>query len=86
MSHLAISLNDEPSLIFCIMAARSMRARSLMREQVARAYFCRGGTTLGDEYFAGVESEEKGAISTRGEMNLAGEGAASNPGGDANAR
>ncbi len=66
------------------MAARSMRARSLMREQVARAYFWRGGTTLGDAYFAGDESEEKGAISTRGEINLAGEGVAPNPEGDAN--
>ena len=68
-----MSLNDDPSLIFCIMAARSVRALSLMREHEASAYFCRGGRALGDTYFEGDASEDCNAASSLERAELAGE-------------
>ena len=77
-----MSLNDDPSLIFCIMAARSVRALSLMREHVASAYFCRGGRALGDTYFEGDASEDSNAASSLELAELAGEEAKPSAGGN----
>ena len=85
MSHLAISLKVEPSRIFCIIAARSLRALSLMREHVASACFCRGGTTFGDLYCEGETSDEIDATTASGDANAVGdEKNATGPEGDTN--
>lgn len=85
MSHLAISLNVEPSRIFCMIAALSLRALLLIREHVASAYFGRGGTTFGDLYWEGNASDGADGMLKVGDKNPTGDGKeATKPAGDAN--
>lgn len=56
-----------------------------MREHVARACFCRGGTTFGDLYCEGETSDEIDATATCGDANDVGDGKNANgTEGDAN--
>ncbi len=80
-----MSLNVEPSRIFCIIAALSLRALLLIREHAESAYFCRGGATFGDLYWEECASDAVDNTSKCGDENPTGdEKDAIKPAGDAN--